>query len=302
MKIARITVLRARALAHRSLMNRKLVATLVVLAVAAVIVSRIVRLHGDAARTAADHPRTAEIKPTIAAKRDEPAAPRGIAPRWSLDLDPEGPLRLEGQVVGPDGRGIAGATVSLGSVPPRKVTAEDDGSFSFDKLVGRTYSISAATPTLVGGPVTYKLTQSSDPVVIRLSEGAALSVKVSDEAARAIAGADVKLVAAEDRHAPTDDQGKASLKPIRPGWVEVEVTATGYAQTSTITTLGSAGAVGEVSVTLHKGARVSGRVIDDAGKPIAKVRISATDQTGWRNAHGNDEVDTDAKGQFMFAA
>ena len=46
-------------------------------------------------------------------------APSGIAPRWLLDVDPEGPLRLEGQVIDEDGKGVGGAEVWLGSVPPR---------------------------------------------------------------------------------------------------------------------------------------------------------------------------------------
>src|SRR5262249_24092709 len=46
-------------------------------------------------------------------------AQRGITPRWSYDVDPEGPLRLEGQVVDTDGHGVGGAEVWLGSVPPR---------------------------------------------------------------------------------------------------------------------------------------------------------------------------------------
>src|SRR4051794_6169481 len=78
------------------------------------------------------------------AKHDEPAKPqRGLAPRWQLDVDAEGALRLEGQVVDDTGHGVAGAEVTLGSVPPRTAKAEADGTFSFDKLVGRTYTVAA---------------------------------------------------------------------------------------------------------------------------------------------------------------
>jgi len=108
-----------------------------------------------------------------AAQGDRSAqVPRGMAPRWSLDADKEGALRLEGQVVGPDGKGVGGAEVWLSSVPPRSTKSEDDGTFTFDKLVGRTYQASAKSGAMIGGPVTYKLTGKSDPLVIRLAEGA----------------------------------------------------------------------------------------------------------------------------------
>nr|HPH70433.1 carboxypeptidase-like regulatory domain-containing protein [Kofleriaceae bacterium] len=62
--------------------------------------------------------------------------------RWSFDIDPEGNLPLEGQVLGPDGKGVANADVWLSSVPPRSTKTKEDGTFAFDKLVGRTYELS----------------------------------------------------------------------------------------------------------------------------------------------------------------
>src|SRR5690349_24887578 len=49
---------------------------------------------------------------------DSNDGPRPIKPRWSIDPDPEGPLRLEGQVIGPDKKPVAGPDVWLASVPP----------------------------------------------------------------------------------------------------------------------------------------------------------------------------------------
>src|SRR3982751_2060193 len=124
--------------------------------------------HPDAPKAVKPDPRSAEVVlPKETKPAEQPKAPTGVAPKWSLDTDPEGPLVLEGQVQGPDGAGVGGATVWLSSVPPRSAKTEADGGFSFDKLVGRTYSLTASTADLVGGPVTYKLTQKSDPVVVR---------------------------------------------------------------------------------------------------------------------------------------
>ena len=88
------------------------------------------------------------------------------------------------------------------------------------RTTGRSRSTSSsAAPTtcprssgeLIGGPVSYKLTGTSDPVVIRLAEGATVNVTVVDDAARPIEGADVKH---DDEHAAkTNAAGKATLKP-----------------------------------------------------------------------------------------
>src|SRR4029078_9754347 len=75
----------------------------------------------------------------------------------SQDNDPVGDLRLEGQVLGPDDQPVAGAVVALGSVPPRTAKSEKDGSFEFDKLVGRTYALTARSGDMVGGPVMHTL-------------------------------------------------------------------------------------------------------------------------------------------------
>ena len=219
-------------------------------------------------------PRSAEVVlPKDTKPAEQPKAPTGIAPKWSLDTDPDGPLVLEGQVQGPDGAGVGGATVWLGSVPPRSTTSEADGTFSFDKLVGRTYALTASTSDLVGGPVSYKLTEKSDPVVIRIGEGATVLVTVTGDEGKPIAGATVKQ--GKESSATTDDKGIATLKPVRPGWVGVVASADGYADDTGFTTVGSAGATGAIAIQLKKGFFVSGHVVDDRGKAIAKARVSA---------------------------
>ena len=230
----------------------------------------------------------------------EHASPRGLAPKWSLDIDPEGPLRLEGQVVDADGKGIAGADVAIDTVPPRTAKAEDDGTFAFDKLVGRSYEITAGKGELVGGPVTYKLTGSSDPVVVHVGRGAAVDVDVADEKGQPIAKAAVEVPGQIKREATTDDKGHATVKGVKPGWISVEATADGYASASSFASVGSAGATGHVSLVLRRGAAVSGRVVDEAGKPLAKVRVTASDVNGWSRNKG--EQTTDDAGKFTFAA
>ena len=291
-------------------MTRKLVVGLLGLLILAVGVWLLLRGRdaGRSMQAVEEHPRSAAIKPAPApAKAPEAApaaAPRGMAPRWSLDADAEGPLRLEGQVVDADGKGIGGADVTLGSVPPRTAKAEEDGAFSFDKLVGRTYTVSATRGELIGGPVRTRLTAHSDPVVIRLGPSAAVMVTVLDDAKHPIADAEVRLGAVGERTARTGDKGTARLAPAQPGLVEVQASASGFAPNSGFTTVGSSGSTGELTIVLHKGYAVSGHVTDEAGKPIAKVRVSTRDAL-WGDpgdAPSATSATTDDKGAFTIAA
>ncbi|HEY5947681.1 MAG TPA: carboxypeptidase regulatory-like domain-containing protein, partial [Kofleriaceae bacterium] len=234
------------------------------------------------------------------AKTDDSPPPQGMAPRWALDVDPEGPLRLEGQVVDEDGHGVGGAEVWLGSVPPRSAKSEDDGTFAFDKLVGREYGLSAIAGERIAGPVEYKLTEASDPVVLRLGQSAKVVVTVLADDGKPIQDAEVRLAAMGERKARTGADGTTTLRPVHPGWVAVQASANGYAPGSGFTQVGSAGATGTIKLTLHKGVAVSGRVIDEAGVPVAKAHVSTAGV--WDISGGIEPVTTDAKGQFAFPA
>jgi uncharacterized GH25 family protein len=289
-------------------MNRKLVVGLLALAAVAFGVLLLLRRGREPEKTVEERPRSAAVTPTPApAKAPEAApgpAPRGVAPRWSLDADVEGTLRLEGQVVDPDGKGVGGADVLLGSVPPRTARSDDDGTFSFEKLVGRRYTVSATHGELIGGPVRTRLTAQSDPVVIRLGPAAAVIVTVLDDARQPIRDAEVRLGALAERTARTTDKGTARLAPIQPGLVEIQASASGYAPNSGFTTVGSSGSTGQLTIVLHKGYAVSGHVTDEAGKPIAKVRVSARDAL-WGDpgdAPSATSATTDDKGAFTIAA
>lgn len=245
---------------------------------------------------------------TIAPAAVAPAAsdaPRGVAPKWSLDIDPAGPLELDGQVVGPDGKGME-AEVWIDSVPARSAKSDASGNFQFDKLVGRAYELTATGGELVGGPVTYKLTGKSDPLVIRLGEGASIDVSVRDEAGKPIPKAEVSTGAEGGRTATTGDDGRATLRPVHTGFVVATAKAPGFAPAGSFATVGSAGAHGQMTIVLRAGVPVSGRVIDDKGKPLAKVHVTVGDAAtrgfGMGGRGDRDGADTDDKGQFSFPA
>ncbi|HLL24862.1 MAG TPA: carboxypeptidase regulatory-like domain-containing protein [Kofleriaceae bacterium] len=294
-------------------MNRKLVAGSVAVVVGLVLVWFFwLRDRGDTKPPAkAGSARSSEITPAAppADKPQDAPAPRGMAPKWALDLDREGPLTLEGQVIGPDGKGVPKAEVWLGSVPPRTAVAEDDGTFSFDKLVGRTYELAAKSGELIGGPIQYKLTDKSDPAVIRVVEAAAIQVTVVDEAKQPLAGVEVKSGFSIETTATTDAKGEAMLKPVSPGYAIVEANADGFARSTAFATVGSAGATARVTITMHKGYAISGRVIDETGKALDKVRVTVAGPRGfdWATMQAAAPKDpsaaiTNDKGEFKIAA
>ena len=144
--------------------------------------------------------------------RDPGATRRGPQPQelaLQIDDDPAGSLRLEGQVVkGADQAPVGGAVVTIDSNPPRMARTEQDGSFFFDKLLAREYSVVARAPAGVAGPVTVQLDQKTEPVILRLRAGARVEVTVA--AARdhkPLAGATVELRGLDTRRAQAGPTG-----------------------------------------------------------------------------------------------
>ena len=219
--------------------------------------------------------RPAEPRP--AAKSEAKTTPANRAPeqdrgaeqaplRFLVDDDPKGTLRLEGQVIDEHDRPVAGATVVLSSNPPRTTTSEQDGGFAFDALVGRPYTLTARAAQGVAGPVTAKLTEKSEPVVLQLRPGATVKVTVQGTGGKEIDGATVEL-RSSDVLTQTTKAGAATFAPVVPGGYQLAAWADGRARTLQWLQVGP----GETTATivLVAGAKVSGRVIDSGGKPIA---------------------------------
>ena len=263
----------------------------VVLVLAAVLVLKF--RHGEDSSPAKSAKEAVGKLPSLAVQHPVIKAER---PSALLDLDQEGPLRLEGQVVDRDGHGVGGAEVALSSAPPRTTRTEDDGSFSFDKLVGRSYRLTARHANDVGGPVMYKLSEHSDPAILQLAGGAKITVTVSDDAKHPIANAKVQIEGDTTTSVTTDAAGHAAIAPVHPGWVSVWANADGYAANTQYASVGSAGATGHVEMVLHAGVSVSGHVIDEHGKPIAKAQVATSGM--WQFDSATMPVTSDDKGGF----
>jgi protocatechuate 3,4-dioxygenase beta subunit len=234
--------------------------------------------------------------PNLAVTAGDPQAPLPAL----ADDDPPGALRLEGLVLGPDDHPVAGATVTLGSSPPRTAVSDAGGSFAFDGLVARAYRLVARAPAGVAGPVVAQLTDKSEPVVLRLRGGAKLTVSIVGIDGKPIDGAMVEL-RGDDRQTTRSEHGEALFSPIIKGFYRVEASAPGLAPaTQQIRVTGETRA----RLVLLPGASVSGRVVDEQNKPVAGARVVYVSNgqlfaaPDWRL----DAVVTGSDGSWRFAA
>jgi len=236
----------------------------------------------------------------------KPDAPRtgdmGGELRVQIDDDPKGSELLEGQVIDAEDRPVAGATVVLSSNPPRTTKSNDDGSFSFDQLVIRPYTLVARAKDGVAGPVTARLSTKSDPVILRLRAGSKLAVTVVDQNQKPIAKATVELRSIEERRELTDGKGVATFTNTIQGGYQIAAWADGMAKTFQWIGVGEGNE--ETKIVLQAGAKVAGRVVDEAGAgiPGAIVRFSGASDWSQQGDSRLDAAMSGADGAFEFPA
>lgn len=222
-----------------------------------------------------------------------------------IDDDPIGDLLLEGQVVDDNGEGVGGAQVFLGSTPPRTTTSEEDGSFSFDKLVQRRYPVSARSEDQIGGPAMVTLSKNSDPVIVRMQPGGGIRVEVVDVENMPIASATVSIPSLESVHATTDAKGIAELRNLPRGTIMVSVQAEGFAKGHSLAPVPRGkDNLGQQRVTLERGVKVAGRVVDFEGNPVAKASVIALRSGALMQVENprDDGVKSDDDGRFELPA
>lgn len=219
-----------------------------------------------------------------------------------VDDDPVGVLRLEGLVLDADEKPVAGATVVVSSNPRRETTTDTDGGFAFDKLVGRPYTLVARAPGGVGGPVTAKLTATSDPVVLRLRPAGAVTVTVTGKEGKPVAAANVELRGLDRQTAAAGADGVARFDVVVPGGYEVVAQAPGYAPGRKMQLVQTVPV--DVAIALVAGAAVSGTVVDERGQPVADARVVYSGASEWsvQGSERYDAVVTGRDGAFAFPA
>ena len=219
--------------------------------------------------------------------------------------DPAGAFRLEGQVVDADLASVAGATVFIDTRPPRQVESAADGSFAFDGLIGRVYTLEARRTGDVSGRSQLRVTASSPPVVLRVAAGTSLEVRAFDELhAEPVAHARIELFSIGALAAVADSEGRAVVPGLAPGRYEVAASAPGYGRTWTVIEVAALpGNVERARLTLARGAPASGTLVDGAGRGIGGAKVVAV-AFGATCSCGRDNIaDTtsDADGRWQFA-
>ncbi|MBA3820139.1 MAG: carboxypeptidase regulatory-like domain-containing protein, partial [Deltaproteobacteria bacterium] len=274
----------------------------VVAVVAAAIIAVVVWQRGG--RETPAKPVPAAVGSAGSATAPAPEARGGdveLPQRVMIDDDPKGTLRLEGQVLDASGQPAAGITVVLASNPPRTTTSEADGSFAFDELVGRPYTLIARGAGKVAGPVTTQLTATSDPVVLQLRPGAKLVVTVSGADGKPIDGATVELRGIDEQR-ETTRAGKATFASVVPGGYQLAGWAPGMARTFQWLGIGASDEAAQL--TLTAGAQVSGRVVDERGAGVtgAHVRFSGASDWSQQASSRHDAAVSGKDGAFTLDA
>jgi len=243
--------------------------------------------------------------PATASQASLPVSNRPIA-KLVEDDDPVGFLQLEGQVLTAQNLPVEGASEASSTKPHQTTTTEKDGTFIFEKLLGKRYRLTARLGGQVGGPIQHKLSAESDPVIIRLRSSAEVEVTVVDLKDKTpIEGALVELRTIDKVVKTTDADGKARLSGVPAGYSTLVAVAEGYSAAhqllmvpdSTVEPL-------QVRMALQSGVLVTGRVTDDQHNPIANASVLAVDTSlmiPLSNAN-QDGTQTDAQGRFTISA
>ena len=206
---------------------------------------------------------------------------------------------LVGKVTGPEGRPVAGARLRLnvrrpqgqGPVPARNANSDSEGAFRFEGVAPGT-----ATATADAEGFVRKTVQG-----IEIREGEEASAEISLEAGLAIRGrvmdstgapaAGVRVRARNTDRRPPSGVRQGSARTARDGTFVVPDLPAGSFDLETTssdhprgTFAGAVPGGPPVEIRLPEGVRISGRVTDPSGSPLAGVRLQARGESGTSGA------------------
>ncbi|HEV8578248.1 MAG TPA: carboxypeptidase-like regulatory domain-containing protein [Thermoanaerobaculia bacterium] len=216
------------------------------------------------------------------------------------------PRRIAGRVVDlASGRPVAGALVWSGWPLLAPVARTDgQGAFQLEVPAGEDSWLQAAAAGFLGGD-----RQPAQPGgsanVLKLTPAAALSGVVVDSAGRPVAG--VKLMASPSNAfmrrpdwaaGQSRNDGGFRLTGLRPGEVyELRASREGFTVTKlTARTAPAGGVSAPLCIVMKEGGIAFGRVVDEAGQPIAGAEVRLTDTAGG----AEPKARSDQGGRFEF--
>lgn len=201
---------------------------------------------------------------------------------------------VEGRVVDPDGRPIAGATVvafasdrmrmrvRVAAAPgPGPATTDDSGLFRVEGMEPGTIEIRAMAAGFQAAwlkNLELRPGQDLRGVEVVLAPGAVVEGRVLSPSGRPVSGAQVTLAEMESRGgvfdpvgAISDGDGRYRLEGVGPGPRAVQAEHPDYRRA--VRELEVRLGENTLDLTLEGGAEVRGRVVDEAGAPVANARV-----------------------------
>jgi protocatechuate 3,4-dioxygenase beta subunit len=180
---------------------------------------------------------------------------------------------------GPDGpEGDAPGERQLSPFGGKSTKSDEAGRFVFERVAAGRHELEGAAKGLRAArlEVTLAEGEARRDCELRLAEGLAVSVRVTDDQGTAVAGATVRAQAGfgpmpgRGASASTDAQGQARLEGLSSSELTLQVQADGYASYVADVALGAGDPATARLVILEPGASVTGRLVDGAGAPVTK--------------------------------
>jgi hypothetical protein len=217
-------------------------------------------------------------------------------PARQLVLKLEGQSRsLGGLVLGPDGQGRSGARVVLGGPAlraPRETGTDGKGTFVFHGIGFGRFTVRATLERMSSLPSSYTVDEGTGwvpPFKLTLEPGAFLAGRVSDDRDRPLAGTTIELVAIPSDDLPetatADAQGRFEVGPLPAGRYQVQARRPDHVLMDAPEVRLRTDAQTRVLLKMPRAARLSGRVVDSGGHPLAGVSITAVGLIG-----GSDQL------------
>lgn len=227
--------------------------------------------------------------------RDGVQVPEGQARFEAGELVLKTGVAIEGRITDERGRAVEGAEIGVFSdgasfnheallsdeAPPPDARSGPDGRFRIEGLEPRRlYNLLARHPDHLAAMVPGIEAPTDDPVQVELQEPRSLSLRVVGPEEQPVPDAEVQVVGAGLAFTSgpslgrTDSRGELRSKGLKPGTLDLEVTARGYRDTRW-------GGVqiprdrdpDPVTVTLEPAPALEGRVRDEEGNPVPDARI-----------------------------